>query len=87
MCLTELLNRNRIPAPKTLIISTDKKDTVGKALRFPCILKQPVSSFSVGVVKVDNAEGFEAQTEELFEKIGPVDRSVQKTDETRCARI
>lgn len=66
--LAELLNRNKIPAPKTLIISPDNKYSVEKALGFPCILKQPDSSFSVGVVKVDNAEEFETQTEELFEK-------------------
>ncbi len=66
--LAELLNRNKIPAPKTLIISPDNKDTVEHELGFPCILKQPDSSFSVGVVKVDNAEEFETQTDELFEK-------------------
>ncbi|MEX0661559.1 MAG: RimK family protein [Balneolaceae bacterium] len=66
--LAELLIRNKIPAPKTLIISPDNKDTVEEALGFPCILKQPDSSFSVGVVKVDNAEEFETQTDELFEK-------------------
>ncbi|REL33447.1 ATP-grasp domain-containing protein [Rhodohalobacter sp. SW132] len=65
--LAELLNRNNIPAPKTVIISPDNKQSVTKSLGFPCILKQPDSSFSVGVVKVDNAEEFEHQTNELFE--------------------
>lgn len=66
--LAELLNRNKIPAPNTLIISPENKDNVATKLGFPCILKQPDSSFSVGVVKVDNAEEFESQTNELFEK-------------------
>jgi glutathione synthase/RimK-type ligase-like ATP-grasp enzyme len=66
--LAELLNKHKVPAPKTLIISPDNSDRVEKLLGFPCILKQPDSSFSVGVVKVDTAEEFEKVTEELFEK-------------------
>jgi len=66
--LAELLNKHKVPAPKTLIISPDNSDRVEKQLGFPCILKQPDSSFSVGVVKVDTAEEFEKVTEELFEK-------------------
>lgn len=65
--LAELLNRNNIPAPRTLIISPETKQNVPDTLGFPCILKQPDSSFSVGVVKVDNALEFENQTTELFE--------------------
>jgi len=66
--LAELLSKNKIPAPKTLIISPDNKNNVAEILGFPCILKQPDSSFSVGVEKVDNAEEFEKVTDDLFDK-------------------
>ena len=65
--LAELLNKNKIPAPKTLIISPENKGIVEETMGFPCILKQPDSSFSVGVVKVDDADEFKTQTDELFE--------------------
>lgn len=65
--LAELLNKNKIPAPKTLIISEETKGIVEESMGFPCILKQPDSSFSVGVVKVDDSEEFKTETEELFE--------------------
>jgi glutathione synthase/RimK-type ligase-like ATP-grasp enzyme len=65
--LAELLNRNNIPTPQTLIISPNNIQNVPETLGFPCILKQPDSSFSVGVVKVDNASEFENNTAELFD--------------------
>jgi len=64
--LAELLNRNKIPAPKTLIISPENKQAIIESLGFPCILKQPDSSFSVGVVKVNNGPEFEQQAADLF---------------------
>ncbi len=66
--LSELLKKHKIPEPKTLIISPDKKDLVRTTLGFPCILKQPDSSFSVGVVKVDDHSAFDRAAEELFDK-------------------
>ncbi len=66
--LAELLSKNKIPAPKTLIISQENKNNVTEMLGYPCILKQPDSSFSVGVEKVDNAEEFEKVTDDLFDK-------------------
>ncbi|CAN5349152.1 RimK family protein [soil metagenome] len=65
--LAELLSKNKIPAPKTLIISLENKNNVTEILGFPCILKQPDSSFSVGVEKVDSADEFEKITDALFD--------------------
>ena len=65
--LAELLKKNRIPEPRTLIISPDKKESVAATLGYPFILKQPDSSFSVGVVKVNDAAGFQRAADELFE--------------------
>lgn len=66
--LAELLKKHNLPAPKTLIISPDNKGIVSEKLGFPCIIKQPDSSFSVGVEKVENEEEFEEITNQLFEK-------------------
>lgn len=52
----ELFERNGIPCPRTMIVHKDNADQVGAALGFPCVLKQPDSSFSAGVVKAGNEE-------------------------------
>src|SRR5207237_4836171 len=54
--LAELLNRHHIPTPKTLTVHNENVDRIVPALGLPCILKQPDSSFSMGVVKVDSKE-------------------------------
>lgn len=66
--LAELLTKHQIPAPQTLIISPDTAELVLEKLGFPCILKQPDSSFSQGVVKVKNKAEFEEKSSLLFEK-------------------
>src|SRR5690606_10050368 len=50
--LAELLERNRIPTPQTIVIHRDNVKRIADELGFPVILKQPDSSFSQGVVKV-----------------------------------
>lgn len=66
--LAELLNKHHIPAPDTLIIQSVQTDIIQEKLGFPCILKQPDSSFSQGVVKADSAAEFVQLAEHLFEK-------------------
>ncbi len=51
--LAELLERNRVLIPKTLVVHRGNRDAVARDMGLPCILKQPDSSFSRGVVKVD----------------------------------
>jgi len=51
--LAEILARGRVPRPKTVILN-GKMKTFNIDLPFPIILKLPDSSFSQGVVKVDN---------------------------------
>ncbi|MDH5511344.1 MAG: RimK family protein [Nitrospinota bacterium] len=60
--LAELLEKRKVPAPRTVIVSKDSDLATVLHLGFPMILKRPDSSFSQGVVKVDN----EAQLEEQF---------------------
>jgi glutathione synthase/RimK-type ligase-like ATP-grasp enzyme len=64
--LAELLERHQVPTPKTLIISEETAGSAGLAIGFPCIVKQPDSSFSQGVVKAENETEFAAATERLF---------------------
>ena len=66
--LAEILARHRIPAPKTLLVHRDNVDRIIPALALPCVLKQPDSSFSVGVVKVESAEELPAKVNALLDK-------------------
>ncbi len=54
--LAELLERHRIPAPKTMLVHRDNADRIETELGLPVVLKQPDSAFSVGVSRVDDAE-------------------------------
>jgi glutathione synthase/RimK-type ligase-like ATP-grasp enzyme len=51
--LAELLVQHRLPAPKTLVVHRDNVSDIIPTLGLPCVLKQPDSSFSRGVVKVE----------------------------------
>lgn len=66
--LAELLTCNRVPTPRTLIAHEDNQKDVATQIGFPCILKQPDSSFSQGVVKVSNASELEAAFEKLLKE-------------------
>jgi len=66
--LAELLDRHNIPAPKTLIIHRDNTDRIIPELGLPCILKQPDSSFSQGVLKANTPEELGMMVEMLLEK-------------------
>lgn len=59
--LAELFARNRIPTPATVILHKENLDLAAQTLGFPMILKLPDSSFSQGVVRVDDRESFEAK--------------------------
>lgn len=66
--LAELLTCNRIPVPKTLIVHEDNRHDVARLIGFPCILKQPDSSFSQGVEKVSSAAELDAALERLLKE-------------------
>lgn len=53
--LAELMARLKIATPKTMIVHRDNADKVAEELGLPCVLKQPDSAFSQGVVKADDA--------------------------------
>lgn len=64
--LNEILTKAKIPVPKTMVVHKYNYDTVAKTLGFPCVLKQPDSCSSQGVVKVNSEEEFSQRLEELF---------------------
>jgi Glutathione synthase/Ribosomal protein S6 modification enzyme (glutaminyl transferase) len=66
--LAELLSRHRLPAPKTLLVHRDNVDDIIPTLDLPCVLKQPDSSFSVGVTKAETEEELRAKVGKLLEK-------------------
>ncbi len=66
--LSELLKRYKIPSPRTMIINSENYIKASETLGFPLILKQPDSSFSIGVSKADNLSEFKDQSKLLFEK-------------------
>jgi glutathione synthase/RimK-type ligase-like ATP-grasp enzyme len=66
--LAELMSRLGIPTPKTLIVHQNNIDRVEAQLGLPCVLKQPDSSFSQGVVKVHDAAALKTALKQLFEK-------------------
>ena len=66
--LAELLIRHHIPVPKTILVHKDNLEQVIPMLALPCVLKQPDSSFSLGVVKVTSEEELRNKVNELLDK-------------------
>jgi len=66
--LAELLDRHHIPAPRTMIVHRDNKGSIAQTLGFPCILKQPDSAFSRGVIKVETEDELKEAVQRLLEK-------------------
>lgn len=62
----ELLNKAKIATPKTLVVHKQNEQLIEDYLGFPCVLKQPDSSFSQGVVKVDDKEMLQYQLENYY---------------------
>lgn len=52
--LAELLTRNKVPTPETLVVHRGNADTIASQLGWPCVLKRPDSAFSQGVVKIND---------------------------------
>ena len=65
--LAQLLQRQRIPIPKTLLVHKANVNQVATRIGFPCVLKQPDSAFSRGVVKVDSDDELRQVTRELLQ--------------------
>lgn len=64
--LAELLHHHRIATPPTLILHKQNWESAPDILGLPLVLKQPDSSFSLGVVKCKTKENYAEECEKLF---------------------
>ncbi|WP_152207119.1 RimK family protein [Marinobacter changyiensis] len=69
--LADLLKNNKIPTPKTLILSKDQKDSVHQVidqLGFPVVVKIPDGAFSKGVLRAEDEKGLKDALKTLFKQ-------------------
>lgn len=66
--LAELLAHHNLPVPRTLLIHRGNIDQIVPLLALPCVLKQPDSSFSVGVDKAESEQALRTMVDDLLEK-------------------
>lgn len=64
--LAELLRRERVPTPPSVILGKGELDRAEAELGYPLVLKIPDGSFSRGVFKVAGRGELEERTRELF---------------------
>ncbi len=63
----ERLKQNKIKTPETMVLSKfSYRKSQNVNLKFPLVLKQPDSAFSIGVEKVDNLEQLDETLKKLF---------------------
>ncbi|HPJ42697.1 MAG TPA: RimK family protein [Spirochaetota bacterium] len=66
--LAELLKHYQIPAPGTVVVSRETVEQSISGMEFPLILKKPDSSYSQGVIKVDNFQDYHEVIYSLLDK-------------------
>jgi glutathione synthase/RimK-type ligase-like ATP-grasp enzyme len=66
--LAQLMERHKIPQPKTMLVHRANLAAVGRELGFPLVLKQPDSQFSRGVIKIENETQLKRETREFLER-------------------
>jgi glutathione synthase/RimK-type ligase-like ATP-grasp enzyme len=65
--LNELMQRHKVPTPKTMMVHRGNIDQVVPTLGLPCIVKQPDGGFGLGVVKIESQEQLAGETNRLLE--------------------
>jgi glutathione synthase/RimK-type ligase-like ATP-grasp enzyme len=66
--LAEVLAANKLPAPRTLILDRNNLADAERTLAYPIVLKIPDSSFSRGIVKVENTQQLMEHGRKLLQK-------------------
>lgn len=66
--LTEILEKNNIPAPKTIAVHRNNYKKIETIIGYPAVLKEPDSSFSFGVVKVSNYQELKKTIDDAFKR-------------------
>ncbi len=64
----EVFERHNIPCPKTMVVHPDNQHEVAERIGFPCVVKQPDSSFSMGVAKAKDEAELRQHLEDFFEE-------------------
>ncbi|MGR6034135.1 MAG: RimK family protein [Candidatus Nitrosoglobus sp.] len=64
--LTELLEGNQLPIPKTVILHKDNWEEIEQQIAYPIVIKIPDGSFSRGVFKVEDKMELVQITKRLF---------------------
>lgn len=65
--LAEQMALANILTPKTAILSSPEQRPTDFGIGYPCVLKQPDSAFSKGVIRIKDDADYTAQAEKLFE--------------------
>src|SRR5690606_25023952 len=65
--LAEMLQRAKIPTPKTMIVHADNKKKVVQELGLPVVLKMPDGSSSKGVMKAETPEEYSVKIKKMLE--------------------
>ncbi len=65
--LAELLQRQGIPAPRTVLAPPEGMAAVAAEIGYPVVLKIPDGSFSLGVFKADDPDALERLRREVFD--------------------
>ena len=66
--LAQLMARHGLPTPPTLLVHRGNIEQAVRELGLPCVLKQPDSAFSKGVVKVDTPADFKREARRLLDR-------------------
>ncbi len=65
--LAEMFERHHLPTPRTMIITRDNASQAADTLQLPCVIKQPDSAFSQGVVKANSRAELEDEVARRLE--------------------
>jgi glutathione synthase/RimK-type ligase-like ATP-grasp enzyme len=63
----ELMNRHRIPQPRTLVLHRGNVDQVVPTLGLPCVLKLPDSGFGLDVLKIESEDELRRVADRFFQ--------------------
>ncbi|MEZ6097038.1 MAG: RimK family protein [Pirellulaceae bacterium] len=66
--LAELLTRNKVSIPRTVVAHQSNSEQVGEQLGYPVVLKKPDSAFSQGVVKAADATELNDKLQNFFKE-------------------
>jgi len=62
----EVFARHRIDCPRTLVVGPGGEEEIARDIGFPCVVKQPDSSFSRGVTRIESGEELKPALDALF---------------------